>query len=178
MKIETERLLLRYLRLDDLEDFFAFRSDPEVCRYQGYDPITREQAVEYVEFLQGKEFGEAGEWAQIGVEEKLTGRLIGDVGLKPETDVRLVEFGVSFSREFQGKGFAGEALTAVLGYLFKDRGVHRVTGVVDVENAACIKLMERCGFRREAHYLKSFNDHGEWRDEYLYALLESEHPNG
>ncbi|MEO6393441.1 MAG: GNAT family N-acetyltransferase, partial [Pyrinomonadaceae bacterium] len=70
MQLETERLLLRYLRPGDLEDFFAFRSDLEVCRYQGYDPITREQAVEYVEFLPGKEFGTAGEWAQIGVEEK------------------------------------------------------------------------------------------------------------
>jgi RimJ/RimL family protein N-acetyltransferase len=174
MNLETKRTKIRYLRRDDLEDFFAFRSDPEVCRYQGYDPISRRSAIEFIESLQGKEFGTAGEWVQLGVVHKETGRMIGDVGLKPEADVRVVEFGISFAPEFQGRGLASEAVGATIDRLFDHHRVHRVIGSVDVDNVACIRLMEGLGFRREAHFRNSFFDHGVWRDEYLYAVLASE----
>jgi len=174
MNLETKRTKIRYLRRDDLEDFYAFRSDPEVCRYQGYDPISRRSAVEFIESLQGKEFGTAGEWVQLGVVLKETGRMIGDVGLKPELDVRVVEFGISFSPDFQGRGLASEAVGATMDHLFDRYHVHRVIGSVDVDNVACIRLMERLGFRREAHFRNSFFDHGVWRDEYLYAVLDNE----
>jgi RimJ/RimL family protein N-acetyltransferase len=108
---------------------------------------------------------------QVGLELKETGKLVGDVGLKPEHDLRIVEFGISLSRDFQGQGIASEALTAIFDHLFGERGVHRITGLTDVDNTASIRLMERLGFKREGHYRESFFDNGEWRDEYRYALL-------
>lgn len=171
MNLETERLILRSLSDDDLEDLHAFRSDPEVCRYQGYEPATLEESKSFIEWQKDKEFGIAGEWVQVGLELKDQRKLIGDIGLKPEQDVRTVEFGISMSRDFQGAGLASEALTAIFDHLFTEKDVHRITAIMDVDNAAMIALAERLDFRREGHYRQSFFDKGEWRDEYLCALL-------
>lgn len=171
IELETARLRIRRIHPVDLDDFFAYRSDPEVCRFQGYDPIEYDNAREWIASMQNGEFGAAHEWAQLGVEHTASGRLIGDIGLKPESDTRIVEYGISFAREFQGQGLASDALTGVVGYLFRERNIHRVIGYCDIENAACIRMMERVGFRREGHLRQSFCDQGVWRDEYLYALL-------
>jgi RimJ/RimL family protein N-acetyltransferase len=178
MQIETDRLSIRYLRSEDLDDFYAFRSDPEVCRYQGYQPIERENARAWLADLETRQYGQPHQWVQIALELKSDGKVIGDIGLKPESDVRIVEFGISMSRDYQGRGLASEALNGVIGWLFREQGVHRVTGLVDVANARSIALMERIGFRREGHLIESFDDQGTWRDEYLYALLERDRRNG
>lgn len=174
IELETSRLRIRRIKPSDLDDFVAYRSDPAVCRFQGYDPIKYEDACEWIAELQDGKFGVPGKWAQLGVEHKASGRLIGDIGLKSESDRRIVEYGISFSREFQGQGLSSEALGAVLDHLFHERHIHRVIGMVDAENDACIRMMERLGFRREGHLRESFDDHGEWRDEYLYALLATD----
>jgi [ribosomal protein S5]-alanine N-acetyltransferase len=171
MNLETDRLIIRKLRVGDLDDFHAYRSDPEVCRYQAYEPATPEDCREIIEWQLDKEFGLPGQWTKVGLELKSVKKLIGDISLKPETDLRIVEFGISMSRDFQGQGLAAEGLAAIIDHLFNKREVNRVTALMDVDNAAMIKLATRLGFRREGHYIKSFYDHGEWRDEYFYALL-------
>lgn len=177
MHLETERLTLRKLRDEDLHDLHAYRSDPEVCRYQAYEPETLDGCRELIEWQKDKEFGAPNQWAKVGMELKSEKKLIGDISLKPEGDVRVVEFGISLSRDFQGQGLASEALTAIFEHIFGEKGVHRITALMDVDNVAVITMVERLGFRREGHYIKSFFDNGEWRDEYFYALLESDWRN-
>lgn len=174
MNLETNRLIIRNLREDDLADFVEYRSDPEVCRLQGYEPFTEEQGRKYLESLKDGTFGKTGKWHQLGIELKSKNKLIGDVGLKPETgDSRIVECGVSFSTKYQGKGYAREALTKIFDYLFAEKNIHRIIGIVDVENAGAIRLLENLRFRREAEFKQSFWDapKNEWRDEFLYAML-------
>jgi ribosomal-protein-alanine N-acetyltransferase len=175
MNLPTNRLIIRNLRETDLADFVEYRSDPEVCKFQGFEPFTREQGKEYLESLKDGTFGKAGKWNQLGIELKSENKLIGDIGLKPETgDPRIVECGVSFSTRYQGKGYAKEALTRIFDHLFTEQNIHRIIGVVDVENAGAIRLLESLRFRREAHFLQSFCDNGDWRDEFLYAMLEKD----
>jgi [ribosomal protein S5]-alanine N-acetyltransferase len=177
MNLETERLIIRKLRESDLEDFYECRSDPQVCEFQGYEPITRENAAAFIAKLKEAQFGQAGEWIQLGVELKSENKIIGDIGLKPEAfETRIVEFGISFSTKYQGKGLAKEALRKIFSHLFAEREVHRVVGIMDVENARMIGLIENLKFRREGAYKQSFWDEGknEWRDEYLYAMLASD----
>jgi RimJ/RimL family protein N-acetyltransferase len=172
MNFETERLVIRKLREADLHDLHAFRSDPEVCRYQGYEPETLDGCRQLIEWQKDKEFGPANQWVKVGMELKSEKKLVGDISVKPDGDARVVEFGISLSRDYQGKGLASEALTAIFDDLFAEKEVHRITAVMDVDNTAIIALMDRLGFRREGHYIKSFFDDGEWRDEYFYALLK------
>ena len=175
MNLETERLFIRPIKSSDLEDFLEYRSDPKVCEFQGFQPMTREKAAKFIENLKNAEFGIAGEWIQLGVELKAEKKLIGDIGLKPESyETRVVEFGVTFSNEYQKKGFAREALSEVFDLLFKRVGIHRIIGITDVKNENCINLLESLKFRREGEFKESFWDHGKgnWRDEFIYAMLK------
>lgn len=74
----------------------------------------------------------------------------------------------------QGRGYATEALPALLGYLFEQRGKHRVAADCDARNMRSAALMARVGMRREAHHLRNSWEKGEWTDEYVYAMLASE----
>ncbi len=175
MNLQTNRLIIRNLRESDLTDFVEYRSDPEVCRFQGYEPFTEEQARKYLESLKDGTFGNSGKWNQLGIELKSENKLIGDIGLKPETgDSRIVECGVSFSTRYQGKGYAKEAFESIFDHLFSEKNIHRIVGIVDVENSGAIRLLESLRFRREAHFLQSFCAGGVWRDEYLYAMLKND----
>jgi len=86
-----------------------------------------------------------------------------------------VEIGITLARGFQGRGFATEALRAVLGYLFSTLGKHRVFGSVDPRNAPSLALLERVGMRREAHFVESLWFKGAWADDVIYAMLRREY---
>ena len=74
----------------------------------------------------------------------------------------------------QGQGLAKEAMLGILGWLFSEKGVHRIEEIVDVENKASIYGLERLGFRREAHLIENIWFNEKWGSEYIYALLKRE----
>ncbi len=97
MNFETGRLFIITIKQYDLEDFLKYRSDPKVCEFQGFQTMSRENAVKFIKNHANSEFGIAGEWIQLAVELKSEQKVIGDIGLKPEEyDTRVAEFGVSF----------------------------------------------------------------------------------
>jgi aminoglycoside 6'-N-acetyltransferase len=68
--LKTDRLRLRHFQDSDLESFLAYRNDPEVARYQGWDvPYPREKALEFVEEMKAKDPLVQGEWFQAAIEE-------------------------------------------------------------------------------------------------------------
>jgi RimJ/RimL family protein N-acetyltransferase len=178
MKIETQRLVVRKLKDSDVHAFTAYRSDPEVCRFQSFEPFTTEESRDFIAgHNKGQDgpFVRPGEWTQLGIAPRDSDELIGDIGLKPDrNEPRIIEFGVTLSQLYQKNGYAQEVLTAVFRVLFTYHDVHRIIGITDVENAACISLLEKIGFRREGHFRQSFFDKTAWSDEYLYALLKKE----
>jgi RimJ/RimL family protein N-acetyltransferase len=112
-----------------------------------------------------------GTWLQLAI--TVDGGVIGDCGLH-FLDDRQAEVGVTLDPAHQGRGYATEAVRAVLGYLFGTLGKHRVVATTDVRNRPAAALFERLGFRREAHYVRNVWFKGEWGDEFLYALLAEE----
>lgn len=101
--------------------------------------------------------------------------MLGDCGfhvLGPEP--RQVEFGISLVPEYQGHGYATEALRLLLDYLFFQLGKHRAFCSVDPRNVRSIALMVRVGMRKEAHFVKSFWFKGEWVDDLIFAMLARE----
>src|SRR3954471_8172307 len=81
-RIESPRLLLRHFRDSDLPIFHAYRNDPELARYQGWQAPTEAQARAFIEEVKALQPGVPGEWFQFAVELKQTGQLIGDCALK------------------------------------------------------------------------------------------------
>lgn len=138
LNIKTGRLEIRNLKMDDLTGFHSYRSNPEVTKYQGFEICTLEEAKAFIEENAEKEFGVPGQWVQFGIEEKITGKLIGDCAIKLQNDVRLGEIGITVSPQEQKQGYAKEAITGILNFLFSLKDFHRVTETVDAENVASI----------------------------------------
>lgn len=175
LKIETSRLVIRNLHNADIDDFYSYRKDPEVARYQGFEPFTREEAQSFIEEHSTKEFGKPGEWMQFGIEMKSTKKLIGDCAIKLNAeDHRLGEIGITISPSYQKMGFAKETLKGILNFLFGLDEFHRITETVDAENVASIKLLESVGFRKEGHFIENIFFNGKWGSEMQFAMLKSE----
>ena len=174
--LKSERLILRSFQDADIEPFAAYRSDPEIARYQSWEPpVTLEQAARFVNEMKNARPGVQGEWYQWAVERQATPGLVGDCAFQilPH-DPRQAEIGFSFARAYQGQGFAAEAVSRLLDYLFDDLNLHRVTAVTDAENQGAARLLERLGLRREGTFVENVWFKGAWGSEFSYALLRRE----
>jgi RimJ/RimL family protein N-acetyltransferase len=91
-------------------------------------------------------------------------------------DNQQTEIGFTTSPEHQRKRYAFEAVAAVIGYLFKLMGKHRIIGSADPMNAVSIALLEKLGMRREGYFKRSIMIRNQWEDDIVYAILNEEWP--
>jgi RimJ/RimL family protein N-acetyltransferase len=98
--------------------------------------------------------------------------MFGDLALHLTQEARTAEVGYTFSRDYWGKGYATEALSALVEYLFEDLGVTRVFGMLHPDNPASAMVMERNGFLFEGHTRSSFWLNDEVSDDWIYGLLQ------
>jgi len=175
LNLETKRLKIRNLISGDINDFYIYRSNPEVTKSQGFDVMTIEQAEEFIKDNAAKNFGKEGEWVQYGIENRATGKIIGDCAIKLDSDdTRIAEIGITISHFEQKKGYAKETLLALLHFLFDIKKIHRVVEIVDAENRASINLLKSIGFSEEGHFIENIFFKGKWGSEFQYAMLKSE----
>lgn len=172
MILETDRLLIRPITMRDTDSVYTYRSDRETNKYQGWIPRTHAD----VELFIGKVarmIDTPGSWFQLVLVEKEQGSVIGDMGLHfVGRENRQVEIGITLDKGYHGAGYATEAMKAVIDYLFKHLSKHRIYASIDPRNDGSAQLMERIGFRKEAHLVESLFIDGEWVDDIIYALLE------
>ncbi|MFY7843589.1 GNAT family N-acetyltransferase [Chryseobacterium gambrini] len=174
MNLETERLLIRDLTLDDKQAVFNYRSDAEANKFQSWIPETLEDVEQFIE-RNNKEFNQPESWYQVLITEKDSKAVIGDIGIHFFGAENLqAELGITLNKDFQGRGFASEALKGVINFLLGDLKKHRIMASVDPENIDSLKLMERIGFRKEGHFVKSLFWKNNWTDDVIYALLREE----
>ena len=175
-EIATERLVLRPFRADDVPAFAAYRSDPDVARYQSWDsPYSRADAERFVASQQGLAFGRPGPWVQVAAVDRVSGALRGDCAVRVATDQpRTAEVGVTFAAASQGRGLATEAVRAVVTRLFEAHGIDRVFAQADDRNRAVHRLFERLGFRCEARLVEADWFKGGWSTLRVYATLRRE----
>jgi RimJ/RimL family protein N-acetyltransferase len=176
MFLHSSRLILRNFKDSDLETFLAYRNDPDVAKYQGWSlPYPREKAQAFIQEMKDVHVPKQGEWLQLALELKETGEMIGDMAfcIKAE-DARQATIGFTIASAFWRKGYAAEALSALLDYLFEDIDLHRISADCDTENTGSWKTLEKLGFRREAHLVESLLIGGEYTSEYYYGMLQRE----
>ena len=174
MKLDTKRLIIRPITLDDKNEIFEYRSDTETNKYQGWIPKT----IDDVEIFIGKiskQINEPETWFQFVIIEKETQKIVGDLGIHFfDSKNRQVEIGCTLNKEFQNKGYATESVKRVIDYLFKELNKHRIITSIDPDNKNSIRLVERIGFREEAHFVESLLINGKWVDDLIYALIEKD----
>jgi len=176
----TERLMLRWLIEDDVDDVHAWMSDPQVARFQGYEPRSREQVSTVVgEIAASRRLDRTGDFVELGIElpadRASRSRVIGSIYFSiTNADDRTAQIGWTVGRAFQGLGYAAEAARAVLDAAFGPLGLHRVFAELDPRNLPSIALCGRLGMRREALFIESMWLKGEWVDSAVYATLDRE----
>ncbi|NEA40210.1 GNAT family N-acetyltransferase [Streptomyces sp. SID11385] len=171
LPLRTSRLLVRRFRPEDASALAAYRTLPEVARYQGWSaPVTEDEARRLVREFTAADPDAPG-WFQYAVEERESGVLVGDVGVRLDANGMQADLGFTLAPAAQGRGYATEAVRAVLGDLFERRGLRRVSAVCDARNHASARLLERVGFRREGMRPAYTWLKGEWTDDVLYGLL-------
>jgi RimJ/RimL family protein N-acetyltransferase len=146
--IQTERLRLRRSVPEDAETISAYRSNPEVHRYQGWERTDPDGIRAEIEEMAARMPGEPGGWVQLSVEERRGGRLVGDVGLSPaEGEPGVIKVGYTVSPPFQRRGYATEAVEALVGYAFERLGADLVRAYASADNLPSIRVAEKVGMR-------------------------------
>jgi RimJ/RimL family protein N-acetyltransferase len=149
----TERLVLRRSRPEDAGAISAYRSDPTVNRYQGWDRTDAEGIRAEIEEMAGRAPGGAGGWVQFSVEERDGGRLVGDVGINAvDGEPGVAKIGYTIAPAFQGRGYATEAVRALVEYAFDTLGAERVRAFAAAENVPSIRVAENAGLRLVERY--------------------------
>lgn len=166
---ETERLVLRRYRKDDLQDLYDYLSDTEVVKFEPYKAMTLEETKSNLKWRISTD-------EMIAVELKSNHKMIGNVYLG-KRDFEALEIGYVFNRAYWGKGYAKESCEKLIAHAFS-RGIHRIFAECDPQNEGSWRLLEALGFEREAHLRKNVyfwkDDKNEpiWKDTYIYAKLK------
>jgi len=174
-EILTGRLKLSPLIPGDAAALFEYRSEPDVCRYQSFEPASLEDVEKFLDELHTDVFGVPDTWFQFGIRLQDSGRLVGDLGVRLQgEDARQAELGFTVAPGYQRRGFGTEAVRGMLGHLFESLDTHRVVASVDPRNGPSIALLRRVGMRQEAHFRRSLWFKGEWVDDLVFGILKSE----
>lgn len=152
--IETERTILRAHRRSDFEAYAAMQADPDVIRFIGGKPRTREES--WLRFLR-----HPGLWSMLGfgywvIEERATGAFIGEAGfhdmlrdMTPSIE-GLPEAGWSLVGAVHGRGLATEVVRAMLGWADQHLPHDSTVCIIDPDHVVSLRLAAGLGYRQEA----------------------------
>ena len=169
--IETKRLLLRRLDNNDAEEVLGLRGNPETMKYIPR-PLAKtiEDALEHIAMIEDKIVNNTGiNW---GITIKGNPKIIGIIGhyrISPEN--HRAEIGYMSFPKFNGKGYMSEAIKAVVAYGFEQMNLHSIEAIIDPENIASERVLQKNGFVKEAHLLENEYYEGRFLDTLIYSIL-------
>ncbi|WP_395044969.1 GNAT family N-acetyltransferase [Flavobacterium sp.] len=170
--LETNRLLLRRVSVNDVAEVLKLRSDKETMKYIPRPLVTsQEEALEHINMIEDKIESNVGiNWAiTIKGNPKLIG-IIGHYRIQPEN--HRCEIGYMILKEYWGKGIVTEAIEVVLKYGFEDLNMHSIEAVIDPDNIASEKVLIKNGFVKEAHFIENELYDEKFLDTAIYSILK------
>lgn len=170
-ELETERLKLRRADLSDINELFALRSDAEIMKYIPRPlATTLDEMSEFVKLTDEKiSSNEMINWV---ITLKDNPKVIGTIGfyyIKPEH--YRAEIGYMLLPEFQGHGYVTEAITTIVNYGFIEMKLHSIEAVIDSENVASAKVLEKCNFIKEGYFKENEFYNGQFLDTVIYSKI-------
>ena len=174
--VRTPRLELRPARDEDMDRILEYRNLPEVTRWllrTEVDPASfRDAWRQAVADPDDHSVAVALDGVVIGTVSLDVVDGMGQPGMPPRTEA---ELGYTFDPAYGGRGYATEAVTAMVAHAFGRLGVRRITAGCFADNLASVRILEKLGMRREQHGVgDSWHAELGWVDGYTYALLAEE----
>lgn len=170
--LETKRLLLRQLENSDVKEVFALRSNPSTMKFIPRPLVTSdEEALEHIAMINAKiDNNEGINWAiTIKGNPKLIG-IIGHFKIQPQN--YRAEIGYMILPEYHGQGIVAEAIKEVVRYGFEEMNLHSIEAIIDPNNLASERVLQKNGFVKEAHILENEFFDGKFIDTVIYSLLK------
>ena len=144
--LETERLIIRPLILDDAQSLYSYRSLDEVARFQTFKPQNITDAINFIDST-SLELNIPDSWHQLGLFDKDNSKHIGDIGIHFLNNMDETEIGCTIAPKYWNKGYATESLKVVIPFLFNTLKKKRIISYISIDNIQSRKLFERLGFQ-------------------------------
>lgn len=167
--LRTKRFTLRPIKHEDTAALFPTFSDESNCLYLSHPPFESEDALAGWLFEPG---WNGRTWIAVDTNGDVAGRFVAI----PQEEPRVEEIGYVVCAHRQREGIALECAAALVAHLIEGEGARKVTAEADAENTASIRLLERLGFAKEAHFRQHETTHKGLCDVVKYGLLASEWP--
>ena len=172
LPVAKDNTLVRTMHMADWEGFHSYRCDDELARYQGWSPMTQNEARAFVQEMSAAPALRPGSWIQLAIAEPTSNRILGDVGLYLEPDASTAEIGFTLSRAAQGRGHAARAVGLSLSLVFAASSVPFVRAVTDARNASSVRVLEQTRFAKASTQQTMFK--GEPCTELVYVFRRAD----
>lgn len=175
MILFTPRLILREFRADDFDSLYEYSLDPEIHRFEGVT-VPDEAAVRaYLQRALDAQQDDPRTYYLFAVTIRPDDRAIGRIKVKLNNrDGREWEIGWTIQRKYWGQGYASEAAREALSFAFSSLHAHRVIAFCNAHNKASARVMQNIGMQQDGRLREALWWNGEWTDELVYSILESE----
>ena len=176
--LETKHLILRDYREEDFLGYYRLKADPKTMYYlQDIQLFTKEEAYEDFRTVLEDMQKSDRKFYFMHIELKDSHEQVGSVGYTVTNDTpigKLVHAGYFIYPKFWGKGYTTEAFTRVLEFAFCDNDVYRVSTGCLAENIGSERVMQKCGFIKEAEHIDYEWHDGKIKTRLEYRLLKKE----
>lgn len=172
--LESERLLFREVNKKDIPEVMELRGNAETMKFIPRPLVTtEEEALAHINLLiSNKEENNAINWV---ITEKGSDSLIGIIGFfRTQHENFRSELGYMILPQHHNKGYVTEAVKTVLNFGFNTLNLNSVNAIIDPNNVASARVLEKNGFRKEAHFVEDFFWNNEFIDSVHYGLLKRE----
>ncbi len=176
MQLKSKHILFREVLEDDIPQIHQLNILPEVDKYNtlGIPKNIEETQDLTISWITAQQQNPREKYVWLLQNEE--GYFIGLFGLnKGKKNYFNAEIWYKLFPEFWNKGFATEAVNCVLNFCFFELKLHRITAGCATENVASIKVLQKAGFKKEAHHRKILPIRGHWIDNYEFAILEEDY---
>ncbi|MCT7973164.1 GNAT family N-acetyltransferase [Laspinema olomoucense] len=175
--LESDRLMLRKMSLEDAPDLFEYASDPEVAKYTTWPPhqSLEDSHIFLNSIVEKYQTQENWDW---GIIHKSDCKLIGTCGLVNRVQAHHhAEIGYALARPYWGQGYMPEAVKAVVAFGFQETDLNRIEGRCKLSNHASARVMEKIGMKFEGILRQQMFIKGSFHDMKLYAILREDWEN-
>jgi len=172
-ELKTERLVLRRILMEDAQALFEMRSDERVMQFldrpRAKSIADAENLIRLIDHDIENNIGIT--W---GVSLTGTSRLIGTMGFWNITKAHFrAEIGYLLHPDFQGKGLMIESAKKTINFGFREMGLHSIEANINPNNLRSAKMLENCGFVKEAHFRENYYYDGKFLDSVIYSLINN-----
>jgi RimJ/RimL family protein N-acetyltransferase len=170
---------LREFAPADWQAVHEYGGDLQVCEFLDWGPNSTRETKEFIKRAMRSAKDKPRIAYDLAITLKGEDQAVGAIALMltgfPPNQALI---GFVLNRRNWSNGVMSEAVMAMIGFGFETLKLHRIGAICDAQNTASYRVMEKCGMRREAHFIQDKFVKGHWRDSFYYAMLANEWAEG